>query len=515
MTLTPSNRAAPALQNFLELVRRARLAESAAELQFMLVNETFNLAPYQLAVFWSEADGVVSQSGVSSVDRQSSFVLWLNGVLKKLSVNTEATPVQPDMLSDDQVDEWSEWLPSSAVWVPIPVANDGRAGLLLCREDPWSASDIALIQEWCEIWQHAWAKFGTLSVRKSIFKKLTQSGYAIPSATGSGHFLRDLARGLLYCLKKILNPLCWFQGILFLFQSLWGGARWLVRQGPLGLWRSTSQLIRSLWTVKRRRYTLIVLLIVFFPVRLTVLAPAELVPENPAVIRVPIEGVIEEFFVKPNEAVQAGQLLFKLDLTSLMSKLQISQQEMQIAEAEYRQSSLQSLTDPKSRMMLTAQEGRAAEKKLETDYLRLLLDKAQVKAPRPGVAIFDDPSEWLGKPVVAGEKIMVVATESKAEIEVWIPLNEAIELPENASISMYLNTTPLSPVTGKIRYMGHDAIQRPDGSYAYRMRATIDATNASARIGLRGTARLSGQYVPFSYWVLRKPLIALRQFVGI
>ena len=188
---------------------------------------------------------------------------------------------------------------------------------------------------------------------------------------------------------------------------------------------------------------------------------------------------------------------------------------MQIAQAEYRQSSLQSLTDPKSRTVLTAQEGRAAEKKLETDYLKLLLDKAQIKAPRAGVAIFDDPSEWLGKPVVAGEKIMVVATESKAEIEVWIPLNEAIDLPPNASISMYLNTTPLSPVTGKIRYMGHDAIQRPDGSFAYRMRATIDETNPAARIGLRGTARLSGQYVPFSYWILRKPLVALRQFVGI
>jgi len=166
-------------------------------------------------------------------------------------------------------------------------------------------------------------------------------------------------------------------------------------------------------------------------------------------------------------------------------------------------------------MVLTAQEGKAAEKKLETDYLKLLLEKAQIKAPRAGVAIFDDPSEWLGKPVVAGEKIMVVATESKAEIEVWIPLNEAIELPPEARISMYLNTTPLSPVTGIVRYMGHDAIQRPDGTYAYRMRATIDTPNANARIGLRGTARLSGQYVPFSYWVLRKPLIALRQFVGI
>ena len=515
MTLPSSSRQPSALQNFLDLARRARRAESAAELQFMLVNETFNLSPYQLAVFWSDVDGVVSQSGVSSVDRQSSFVLWLNGVIKKLSESPEAALVQPEMLSDDQAEEWTEWLPASAVWLPINAANNGKAGLLLCREDPWTTQDIALIQEWCEVWQHAWVRFSALSMRKSVLKKLTQTGYAIPSVTGSSHFLRDLGRGLVFCLSRVFNPLSWFRGLGFIFKSSWRGLVWLVRLGPVGLLRCILQLIKSLWTVKRRRYTLLVLLIVFFPVRLTVLAPAELVPENPAVIRVPIEGVIEEFFVKPNEAVQVGQLLFRLDLTSLISKLQISQQEMQIAQAEYRQSSLQSLTDPKSRTVLTAQEGRAAEKKLETDYLKLLLDKAQIKAPRAGVAIFDDPSEWLGKPVVAGEKIMVVATESKAEIEVWIPLNEAIDLPPNSSISMYLNTTPLSPVTGKIRYMGHDAIQRPDGSFAYRMRATIDETNPGARIGLRGTARLSGQYVPFSYWILRKPLVALRQFVGI
>jgi len=515
MTQPPGNRPRSALQSFLELAKRARRAESAAELQFMLVNETFNLAPYQLAVLWTEFDGILSQSGVSSVDRQSSFVLWLSGVIKKLSIVSEATVVLPEMLSEEQVAEWAEWLPAAALWVPVGLVNGGKTGVLICREDPWSIQEIALIDEWCGTWKSAWERLNAPTMRKSFLKKLTQTGYAIPSATGTGHFLRDTFTGLVFCLSRLLNPRYWFIGIGLFFKWLWSGGRWLVQQGPLGVLRQVWQLIKSLWTVKRRRYTLFVLLVVFFPVRLTVLAPAELVPENPAVIRVPIEGVVEEFFVKPNETVQQGQLLFRLDLTSLISKLQISQQEMQIAEAEYRQSSLQSLTDPKSRMGLTAQEGKAAEKKLETDYLKLLLEKAQIKAPRAGVAIFDDPSEWLGKPVVAGEKIMVVATESKAEIEVWIPLNEAIELSPKAKISMYLNTTPLSPVTGIVRYMGHDAIQRPDGSYAYRMRARIDAPNANARIGLRGTAKLSGQYVPFSYWMLRKPLIALRQFVGI
>ncbi|MDO9023679.1 MAG: hypothetical protein Q7U61_03635, partial [Zwartia sp.] len=155
MTQPPSIRSRSALQSFLELAKRARRAESAAELQFMLVNETFNLVPYQLAALWTEFDGVACQSGVSSVDRQSSFVLWLNGVLKQLSIVSEASVVQPEMLSDEQVAEWSEWLPASALWVPVGSVNGGKTGLLLCREDPWSTQDIALIEEGCGIWKSA------------------------------------------------------------------------------------------------------------------------------------------------------------------------------------------------------------------------------------------------------------------------------------------------------------------------------------------------------------------------
>ena len=59
----------------------------------------------------------------------------------------------------------------------------------------------------------------------------------------------------------------------------------------------------------------------------------------------------------------------------------------------------------------------------------------------------------------------------------------------------------------------HDAQQRPDGTYAYRVRAVLhDAT--SQRVGLKGTAKVSGSWVPAVYWVLRRPLSVLRQTLG-
>jgi len=439
------------------LARRARHTENEATLRFVLANETYTLAKYQVALVWIEGEGVVSQSGVSHIERTSPFVMWANRVCMALSRQTEPVVVAPAMIDAADVPQWSESLPARALWLPIEpvVIEQGdaksrpvtRAGLLLARDEVWSPSEIALLAEWTEMWAQAWQLHYAPSMRKRIGR----------------------------------------------------GWRWLGHLTPL----------------KKAVYGALLLAFLLFPVRLTILAPAELVPANPSVIRVPIEGVVEEFFVAPNDQVQAGQPLFKLDLTALTSQLQLARQEMLIASAEYRQSALQSLTDPKSLSMLTPQEGRALERQLQADYLERLLNKAQIHAPRHGVVIFDDPLEWIGRPVVAGEKVMVVAAEQDMEIEVWVPLKEAIELEPNAAVTLYLNTAPFAPVRGELRYLGHVAVPRPDGSYAYRMRARITDPGAAARIGLRGTAKVSGQYVTFSYWVFRKPIVALRQFLGV
>jgi hypothetical protein len=52
-------------------------------------------------------------------------------------------------------------------------------------------------------------------------------------------------------------------------------------------------------------------------------------------------------------------------------------------------------------------------------------------------------------------------------------------------------------------------------TYAYRLRATVTSKNSNQRIGLKGTAKVSGHYVPLAYWIFRKPLAVARQFLGL
>jgi hypothetical protein len=81
-------------------------------------------------------------------------------------------------------------------------------------------------------------------------------------------------------------------------------------------------------------------------------------------------------------------------------------------------------------------------------------------------------------------------------------------------VNLYLNASPLSAVSATLRYMAHDAVQRPDGSYAYRVRAALQVPTEH-RVGLKGTAKLNGAWVPLVYWALRRPVASLRSAVGI
>ena len=445
-------------RKLLQLAGRARAASSPDALQFLLLNETFQLVQYRQAVLWSRAQGVMGVSGVSSVDRNSSFVLWIKTLFLKLSSQqTEIVRVEPDTLSADLLGAWSDWLPKFALWLPLPAIDRAGAGLLLCRDEPWSDRELYQLKEWLASWQQCWQLL-SLKSRRSLSWGADNGSSGRPGSDG------------------------W-----------WG----------------------RFWRNRIYRYGLLLVLVGLIPVPLTVLAPAEIVPREPAVIRVPIDGVIEDLLAMPNQWVNAGEPLVRLDLTSLMSQLRVAEQESLLALAIYRQAVLQSLTDAERLAQLAEQDSQTIQRQIQTDYLQQMLERATITAPRSGIVIFDDPMQLIGRPVATGEKIMVVAQPEQVEIEIWLALNDMIAFSELTTVVVHLNATPFKPVKAQVESIGHTAIQRPDGTYAYRVRARLDNNQQPPRIGLRGTARLAGDRVTLAYWVFRKPIIAVRQFLGI
>ena len=68
------------LFSLLELSRRARQGGSAAELRFLLVNDSHALAAYRQAGLWLGDAGLQALSGVVQLEANAPYALWLSRV---------------------------------------------------------------------------------------------------------------------------------------------------------------------------------------------------------------------------------------------------------------------------------------------------------------------------------------------------------------------------------------------------------------------------------------------------
>ena len=291
------------------------------------------------------------------------------------------------------------------------------------------------------------------------------------------------------------------------------GYAWAVlhRPSPLVQWRSRLTAVPK-WRLKLAAAILLALL---FPVRLSVLAPAEMVAHDPAVIRSPLDGVVERVLVRPNQSVAEGDLLFTLDRTTLSGKLEVAKKALATAKAEFDQATQQAFYDPKAKAQLAVIRARIDERGAEAAQLEELMARAEVKAPRPGIAVLDDPAEWQGRPVNVGERVLAVASPTEVEVEAWLAPADVIALEPGGPVKLFLNADPLAPVSASLLYVAFEAIPQPDGTLGHRVRAALDPGQDMPRLGLKGTARLDGHRVPLIYWLLRRPLAVVRAFVGV
>jgi hypothetical protein len=257
-----------------------------------------------------------------------------------------------------------------------------------------------------------------------------------------------------------------------------------------------------------------VCLALLLPVRLSALAPAEVVPFQPTIVRAPLDGVVDHFRVEPNALVAAGQPLLDLDGRTIQNKLDVAGQELAVAEAEYRQAAQEAVFDDKSRAKLAVLKGRMDQRRADVTYAQSLLDRIHVTASRGGLAIYDDPNEWIGRPVTIGERLLEIADPDQAELEIWLPVADAITLKPGAAVEFFLNVSPGAPLKATLRQTSYEATQSPSNLLGYRLKATLDEPKQMPRIGLRGTAKLYGDRVTLLYYLARRPLAAARQFLG-
>ena len=146
------------------------------------------------------------------------------------------------------------------------------------------------------------------------------------------------------------------------------------------------------------------------PVRLSVLAPGELVPSHPAVIRAPVDGVIGQVDVEPNQAVKgrAGAVRLRRRVHRLAPGRDGAGPRHRAGRvpATGAAGRVGRALQAASSRCCSARSRRSAPRPTSTPRK---LQRSHVTAPIDGIALFDDPSDWIGKPVQTGERVMRIA----------------------------------------------------------------------------------------------------------
>lgn len=251
----------------------------------------------------------------------------------------------------------------------------------------------------------------------------------------------------------------------------------------------------------------------FFPVRLSVLAPAEITPRDAFVVAAPIDGVVTGLQVLPNQLVSVGHVLAELEATDLKGMQEIAARTLDVTQAELRRAQQASFVDPTRKADLAQLQAQVDLKQREYQLAQSRRLKATLNSDRSGVAVVDDPQAWKGRPVRVGERIMSIADPAKVEVTVMVPVKDAIVLEPGNEIRLFMDTDPLRSLPAKVQYVVYESTLSGEWP-AYKVRATLDASVAAPRIGLRGTARIYGEETTLFYYLFRRPITAARQWIG-
>ena len=168
--------------------------------------------------------------------------------------------------------------------------------------------------------------------------------------------------------------------------------------------------------------------------------------------------------------------------TTLASRVAVAEREAKVVEARVRQATLDAFKDTRGRYEAGILRAELAVKSAELAHARELLARSKIAAAKPGIAVYGDKRELIGRPVSVGERLMEIADPGKVELRIDIPVGDAIILGTGAEVKAFLDSAPLRPLTAKVTRADYQAKLREGGTLAFRVVAELTAAARRFRV---------------------------------
>jgi len=439
-----------------QLILESGASRDFDELAFMMLNRTISYVHYDRAVFFTIEGGLPVMRGISgssSINSDSEFVHGTKRMLKSFVPPAAVHIVEDsDFLKEDG--HWQEYTSAhngtDVLWLPLKTSKGIRAGLWLERWDG---------KKWINDDK---ARCSPLSV-----------GYA-------------------HCLEHHDKPK-FTTRMRRAAKNKWSLLKALVVCGVLGVAAVT-------------------------PVPLRIVATCEVVAENPVVIASPLNGTVKNIVATPGQLVTAGDILFEYDKEAPKKSLEESLQKVEVMKASLTQSLALAFDDKKVKAQLPVLLSQLKEEQARLEFAQYQNSHLVVKAESAGTVIIDDVDSWTGRPVGVGEQIMQVIDPTKHKVRIWVATSDKISFDAAAPVKVILEARPSETYQAQLIFDNSKLEITTDARACFRAEAAWMNTNTAeakfVKVGQTGTAILYGDKVPLIYWIMRRPLNAIRSLTG-
>ncbi len=459
------------LLTLITLLKNTRHRQKKSELEFLMVNQTFNLAPYRNCIYWEYKKKKVTVkniSGLVQIDTDGPYVQWLSRTINSFVTGYKTKPQNNEESEEEkaknsfstllnisakdckEIDatDWPKWATDNALLILMhdQKADNINGGLWIDRETPFTSLEKALLEDLVDGYAHS-------------LKNINNNG---AKSKSSG---------------------------LFSFFSFSG--------------------------IRTKLFFLGLLLILLIPVRMSATAPAEVVASKPDAINIPFDGVIEKVEVSPGQQVKAGDILIRMDATLLENKVAMTNGELSAAEIALRKTQRESMKDRTKLPEISILKAQLVQKNAEVTFAKEMLERAEVIAERDGIVIFGDANSLRGKPVQTGEQIMQLADPKDNELLIRMPVGAMIKIDEEIPARFFLNVNPLNSKEVRYDSIGYQATMDTGGLLTYKIRGKFIDPEEDIRIGWTGTGKVYGERTILGINILRRPITTLRRKLGI
>lgn len=450
------------LISLISFFKQLRHKTDIAQLGFFFVNELYNIAPYRQCILWEQEAGafkIRSASGQTDVGENSPLAQFITRTIKSALKNADFSDRErvKDYVEKNSYAQILETKDLGAITV-----SDSE------RKDFFSRNIVHVF----------------LYDNEAVI-----AGLWIDKDSAAG----DMEKALLEDIGDALSAQ---------IQAIRKHGR-----TPFKSWR----------TFGRVRMALLIALAVFclWPVRFSVIAPAEVVAQNMQIISVPFNGLIGDVAIKPNQQVRKGDIVFSVDKTQLKNEYALAVQELENARQKLLKTERETFSDPSKRSDVNILREEIKLKTLDADYAEERLAMADIRAPKDGIVLFSDANDILGQPVRAGDRIMTLADPQQLELLVKIPADSMIDVSQDKAVRFFLNIDPLNAHRATLYNISYQPTKESDGILSYKARAKIEDAGKIEKVGLTGTAKIYGKPTVMIVNILRRPFIAFRKLTGL